>query len=315
MPEISIIIPNYNHASFLTERIESVLSQSFNDFELIILDDASTDNSREIIEQYRQHPKLAHIVYNGINSQSPFRQWKKGIDLAKSDWIWIAESDDTAQNNFLNIVWKLAQENPDASIIYTDANIIDVNKRFLSADKFSQIKNPDLNTNKWSSNYTCIGKDELKESLGFVCTINNASSAIMKKNILIDYIDEAAGFIYHGDWFCYLALALHGSIVYSAEAACSVRMHEDSLLNSKKDFKIIKKEYFRILLFLLKKPVEIPRRKLISFFTEQYLNLGLRNFFSIGSTYLSMNFMVGLKVVLNIIRLKITAKKIKKYFN
>ena len=51
MPKISVIIPNYNHSLYLKDRIDSVLNQSFQDFELIILDDYSTDNSREVIEE------------------------------------------------------------------------------------------------------------------------------------------------------------------------------------------------------------------------------------------------------------------------
>ena len=63
-PLVSVIIPSYNHEKFLKERIDSVLNQTFQDFELIILDDLSPDNSREIIESYRAHPKVSHIIFN-----------------------------------------------------------------------------------------------------------------------------------------------------------------------------------------------------------------------------------------------------------
>jgi glycosyltransferase involved in cell wall biosynthesis len=95
-PLVSVIIPNYNHAAYLNERIDSVLNQTFRDFEVILLDDCSTDNSREIIESYRGHEKISQIEYNEVNSGSTFIQWKKGLDLAQGDWIWIAESDDVA---------------------------------------------------------------------------------------------------------------------------------------------------------------------------------------------------------------------------
>lgn len=98
---VSIIIPNYNHALFLKQRIESVLNQTFQDFEVIILDDCSTDYSRDIIELYRGHPKVKEIVYNTQNSASPFIQWGKGIDLAEGDYIWIAESDNIVDTKFL----------------------------------------------------------------------------------------------------------------------------------------------------------------------------------------------------------------------
>src|ERR1700752_3159230 len=77
-PKVSVIIPNYNHATFLIERIDSILCQTFQDFELIILDDCSNDNSRSIIEKYHGHEKISHIIYNPTNSGSPFMQWQKG---------------------------------------------------------------------------------------------------------------------------------------------------------------------------------------------------------------------------------------------
>lgn len=83
-PLVSIIIPNYNHARFLDERMTSVLEQTYQHIEVIILDGCSTDNSREVIEKYRSNPKVRKIVFNDTNSGSPFRQWKKV-------WSWPRE--------------------------------------------------------------------------------------------------------------------------------------------------------------------------------------------------------------------------------
>ena len=63
MPTVSVIVPNYCHAPYLEQRIESILQQTFQDFELILLDDCSTDGSREILERYRNHPKVSGIFY------------------------------------------------------------------------------------------------------------------------------------------------------------------------------------------------------------------------------------------------------------
>ena len=98
---VSAIIPNYNHATFLKQRIDSVLNQSLSVYEVIILDDCSTDKSLDVINEYINHPLVRHVIINEKNSGSPFLQWQKGIDLAKGDWIWIAESDDYADINFL----------------------------------------------------------------------------------------------------------------------------------------------------------------------------------------------------------------------
>lgn len=67
---VSVIVPNYNHAPFLRERIDSILAQSYTDFELILLDDCSTDNSRDILNSYRDNPHVSHIIFNEKNSGS-----------------------------------------------------------------------------------------------------------------------------------------------------------------------------------------------------------------------------------------------------
>ncbi len=74
---VSVIVPNYNHASYLVARIESILNQTYQDFELILLDDCSTDDSREVLLKYKDNPKVTHLVFNEQNSGSPFIQWQK----------------------------------------------------------------------------------------------------------------------------------------------------------------------------------------------------------------------------------------------
>ena len=100
-PLVSVIIPNYNHARYLKQRLDSVFNQTYQNFEVIILDDCSTDNSMEIIEQYKGNPHLSRIVVNESNSGSVFKQWDKGINLANGELVWIAESDDYCELNLL----------------------------------------------------------------------------------------------------------------------------------------------------------------------------------------------------------------------
>ena len=123
-PLVSVIVPNYNHERFLQERIDSILNQSYTHFELIILDDCSTDNSMEVINQYKDEPRLKMVVKNEKNSGSPFNQWNKGIRLAQGDLIWIAESDDACSPDFLATMVKKHLEHPDAVIAFCRSQII-----------------------------------------------------------------------------------------------------------------------------------------------------------------------------------------------
>ena len=125
MPKVSIILPNYNHARFLPQRLESIFNQSFQDFELIILDDNSTDNSKDIIEKYRNHPKVSHIVYNENNSGTPFKQWNKGIELSNGEWIWIAEADDLADVRFLETLINNTKQDQDVVLSYCQSYRMD----------------------------------------------------------------------------------------------------------------------------------------------------------------------------------------------
>lgn len=101
IPLVSVIIPNYNYARFLEKRIESVLLQTCTDFEIILLDDASTDNSVFILNKYQTNAHVSYVDINSVNTGSPFAQWQKGIALSRGKYIWIAESDDLASPSFL----------------------------------------------------------------------------------------------------------------------------------------------------------------------------------------------------------------------
>ncbi len=219
---VSVIVPNYNHASFLKQRIDSVINQTYPDFEVILLDDCSTDNSREIIEQYRQHPKVSQIVYNETNSGSAFQQWKKGIELAKEEWIWIAESDDYAHDSLLEHL--IVNTNRRANIVlsYCQSNEINENNTVLGT---MQWWTNDLDAYHWSADYANSGTSEIVNYLLFKNTIPNASAVIFKKSAYLKVDDSHAGMRYCGDWLLWLQLLQAGDIAYTAQPLNFFRKH------------------------------------------------------------------------------------------
>ena len=128
-PAVSVIIPNYNHEPYLRQRIDSVLAQTFGDFEVILLDDCSSDSSPTIIESYRHHPKVSRIVLNEQNSGSTFAQWKRGLALARGRYVWIAESDDYADPEFLATLVPLLDADPSAAMAFTGSHMVDADGR------------------------------------------------------------------------------------------------------------------------------------------------------------------------------------------
>ena len=102
MKKVSVIMPNYNHAPYLKQRMDSILAQDYPEFEIIMLDDASTDESVSILSAYARHPKVKAFLRSETNSANPFVQWQRGLKEATGDYVWIAESDDVAEPTLLS---------------------------------------------------------------------------------------------------------------------------------------------------------------------------------------------------------------------
>ena len=171
-PLVSVIIPNYNHARYLEERMQSVLNQTYQNFELIILDDCSPDNgaSKSIIEKYRSNPHISHIVYNDVNSGSTFKQWYKGLELATGELVWIAESDDACDKNFLDVLVRGYVEN-NAVVPFCRSCIYDSNGN----------KELYLHQNHLPCDMVLSGKEFISRYMIYKNSVANASSAIFSR--------------------------------------------------------------------------------------------------------------------------------------
>jgi glycosyltransferase involved in cell wall biosynthesis len=309
LPRFTVIIPSYNHARFLKQRIDSVLNQDFNDFEVIIIDDCSTDNSRDIIEQYNNHPKIASIIYNPVNSKNPFALWQKGIAMSKGDLIWVAESDDYCENTFLQTANDAFSQFPSIGIFYCDGVIYD--EDIKSRDKtFSAIKNTIYHTDKWSKPYFEKGNKELNDYLKFDCTINNVSGMVFDKKIVEPFLSEASGFRYFGDWFYYVNICLRADVYYCNVALNTYRQHKTSHLNSSKEIARQRIEYFKILDVLLKSAAITNKRELLNHFAFYYLHPGVaahgfKNLYQVLGGYFSNNSILALKIVPRLFMMKL----------
>ncbi len=316
MTYISIIIPNYNHSPFLKKRIDSVLNQTYQNFELIILDDFSTDNSRNIIETYRENPKISAISYSERNSGSPFKQWRRGIELAKGDWIWIAESDDFSETSFLQEAVDAINNHPSIGIFYCDSFIIDKEDRKFP-EKYSERKNRVFNTLKWSSPYYKSGIDEINENLKFDCTINNISSMVFSK-ILFYKISGIEEYSYYGDWFFAIKASFLIDIFYSTKPLNYYRKHKQSHLHRYTSLVTSRKEYFSILKLLYYHKQVSEKKKLIKYFVYNHLCAGIlqdgiKTFIKILREYIMIDKEIAFKVILEIILIKTLKRNSKKY--
>jgi glycosyltransferase involved in cell wall biosynthesis len=209
---VSVIIPNYNHARYLVQRIDSVINQTYKSLEVIILDDCSTDNSKDVIEKYRAHPLVKQIVYNTRNTGSPFLQWKKGVELAAGEWIWIAESDDYADPVFVETMLSSISVSQSYGLLYCDSYIT-IND-VVQAETFGSKRKKNLNLDHWTDNYTNNGVAEIQDYLLAHGTINNTSAVLFRTDIIrkVDPFDQSFRFM--GDKYSFIKVLAISDIAY-----------------------------------------------------------------------------------------------------
>ena len=224
---ISVIVPCYNHAPYLKERIESIIHQTYQNFELILLDDLSPDNSAEILLSYKDHPKVTYCIINEKNSGSTFYQWNKGIELAKGELIWIAESDDVADLSFLDELVKPFLENPNLVLAYSQSYRFDSKGNITGSWKDHT---DGLDSKKFEENFTMSGLDYVDKFLVVKNTIPNASAVLFKKHTY----QQVGGANPHlkliGDWEIWSKVVTQGDIFFNAKKLNYFRYHETSVI-------------------------------------------------------------------------------------
>lgn len=219
-PKVSVIVPNYNHARYLNQRIDSILNQTYQDFELILLDDCSTDNSREVLMSYKDNPHVSHIVFNEQNAGTAFRQWNKGVELAQGQYIWIAESDDWAKNDFLQTLMDILEKNPTLGLAYTHTYFMRNGRAIWQ-------------TKEEEGTIVHKGEDFIKLKLAYGNCIENVSMSVFKKSLFKNVNSKTYEWMkLCGDWMFYTQLARQTNVLEVLSKHSFYRQHISNISNS-----------------------------------------------------------------------------------
>lgn len=163
--KISVLMPAFNAADFIVESIESLINQTFRDIEIYILDDCSSDNTRDIIESYSNKFHFINVYYNKENLGIAASR-NKLLNLAKGDYIAWCDSDDLFHRNKLEIQYNHLQKNPNLFGVGTARNIINSNSELVNTLKINKINtvhdgiNINIVINNCFCNSTVLFKNE-----------------------------------------------------------------------------------------------------------------------------------------------------------
>lgn len=232
VPRVSVVVPNYNYAHYLAERLASIAGQSSPVYEIIVLDDCSTDASLEVLQRLRSTLKPEpRVIANQANSGSVFKQWLAGLEAARGDYVWIAEADDLSKPEFLERLLRLLRTHRDAVMAYCQSEQVDEYGQTMAPDYLAYTK--DLSATRWMENYVADGSDEVRGGMGVKNTMPNVSAVLFRREPLLEVlrenIEEVSRYRIAGDWLVYLYMLRRGNVAFEATACNRHRRHANSV--------------------------------------------------------------------------------------
>lgn len=227
MPKVTVIIPNFNHARFLERRIQSVLNQTYQDFEVIYIDDASTDESNKVFSTFATE-KRVRAIYNETNSGIPFKQWNKGAAEARGEYLWISEADDYADSGLLAELVAVMDRHPQVGVAYCQSWKVDENDIILSS---WQEWTERLHKERWRQDFVNNGKEEIRRYLMFTNTIPNASAVVIRRSVYEKVGGADETFKLNGDYMLWVKMLLTSDIGFVAKHLNYFRTHSNTTRN------------------------------------------------------------------------------------
>lgn len=218
MPRISVIIPTYNYGEYVHRAIDSVLGQSFRDFEIIVVDDGSTDNTKEIIEKHFRN-KVEY--YYQENSGAPSAR-NQGLGFSKGEYVVFLDADDRLMKNALKTRYRFLQSHPDYDWVYGAALYQNDNGQDVS--RF------------FSNNFASSNKRQ-----GYILPYLLLGELIPLCSVMLrrKLVQKLGGFDTNlscfQDYELWLRVAAQSKIGFVADCNVTVLIHEGSISRSKGD--------------------------------------------------------------------------------
>ena len=224
MTRISIITASYNYEEYIGETIESVINQTFEDWEMIIVDDGSSDNSLEVIKKYCEKDSRIKLFQheNGAN-KGLCETVKLGIKKAQAEWIVFLESDDTLTPDYLEAKLDVAKNYPEVEFIFNDVKMFGDEKVIAKLGRYFEHTKMVLDNKSYPA--------DLKKYFNKRNLIPTFSVVMVKKE-LIEKIDFNVEFNPWLDWYLWSQIARNNKLYYLDKKLSNWRMHKNSYISA-----------------------------------------------------------------------------------
>jgi glycosyltransferase involved in cell wall biosynthesis len=224
-PLVSIVVTSYNHAEYLDERMQSLLSQTYDNIEINVVDDCSTDKSPEVLALYQSNPKV-HITYLSENGGYA-KACNIGVGLSRGDYIMFAECDDFDDPLHVEVLMNKLVNYESIGIAYCRSNMVD-GKGMVFGDDF---QSREKRFRKACAKDVLIPQREMQKYFLKSCVIPNMSAAIIRKECLKRIGSFDSKYKACADWDFWCRLSRHCDFFYVAKPLNNFRTHLSTVRN------------------------------------------------------------------------------------
>lgn len=221
---ISIIIPSYNHSKYIKKCIDSMTSQTYQDWELIIIDDGSKDNSNEIISEYNDK-RITHIRQENAGAHNAIN---RGLSLANGEYLTILNSDDEFHKDRLQECINQFEQQPNIDFISTWISIVDDDSKVLG------IKEAWKNMYPWeikNQNLTFLDSDDYALNALMANFVSTTSNMIFRRKVY-DEVGGMRNLRFAHDWDFLLRVCSQFNCYNLEKPLMNYRIHGTNTISS-----------------------------------------------------------------------------------
>ncbi len=225
MTKVSFITASYNYEKYISQTIESVISQTITDWELLIIDDGSKDNSLEIINRYcSKDSRIKLFTHENNQNKGLIKTLQLGIKKANGEYIVFLESDDYITNNYLETKLEIFSKYPNIGFLYNNVNTFGI-------EPIPKLKETLLITENYWKNH-----DYPHKIANIMCLRNYIPtfSCVMLKKELLNNINWNFPYQAMIDYWLWIQISEKTDFYFIQQKLTNWRMHKDSYINSSK---------------------------------------------------------------------------------
>ena len=227
-PLVSIVVASYNHSEYLDQRIESLLAQDYQEIEIIVIDDSSTDESREVLKKYETTQNIQTVLLD--KNIGWVKVSNMGANLAHGDFLVFANCDDYSEISQISKMIENMKSNPSAGLCFSKSNI--VNEKSLRIGDDFELRGRKFK--KLCKQNSLIKKKYMTQLLFHSIVIPNLSAAMFRKSAFFNVGCFSEDIKVAADWEIYFRIAQRFDVFYNREALNNFRSHETSIRNTTK---------------------------------------------------------------------------------